>query len=58
MKVNKKCDNCKFSGSNKKNYYGNSACLVGNWVNRTHLKTTNSKEFTHCDKWQLFQTNK
>jgi len=51
-----KCKNCKWAGHNnrKKALADNHCTLPNNLPDRRTMKyTTNSKEFTHCDKHQF-----
>ena len=54
--MNKKCTNCKFAGhNNRKKAIADDHCLLPNNLPDIRLfkYTTNSKNFTHCDKWEL-----
>ena len=58
-KTNPKCSNCKFAGQNMKRATSNDACMFPMWdkkrkrVYRTMKYTTNSKDYTHCDKHEF-----
>lgn len=63
MKTAPKCGNCKFAGHNKKSGSRiDAACYFPMHDKyhkrqyRTMLYTTNSKDFTHCDKHAFMKT--
>ena len=54
--MNPKCDNCKFAGqNNKRKAYADDHCTLPNNLpdRRVFKYTTNSKNFTHCDKHEF-----